>query len=61
MKNCPVQHFVSRTTFVFCKTFKVKEYISVNIAITVIFNLNFNHVHVYNRFSKTYYCKYLDV
>ena len=44
-----------------CKTFKVKEYIWVNIAITVIFNLNFNHVHVYNRFSKTYYCKYLDV
>ena len=47
MKDCPVRHFVSRTTF------NLKECISVNIAVTVIFNLNINHVHVYNRFSKT--------
>ena len=61
MKDWPVQHFVSCTTSVSCATFNLKEYISVNIAITVIFNLNINHVYVYNRFSKTCYCKYLDV
>ena len=35
-----MQHFVSRTTF------NLKEYISVNFAITVFFNLNINHVYV---------------
>ena len=40
IKDCPMQHFVSRTTF------NLKEYISVNFAITVFFNLNINHVYV---------------
>ena len=40
MKDCPVQHFVSWRTFLSCTTFNLKEYISVNITITVIFNLN---------------------
>ena len=61
MKVCPVQHFVSCTTFVSGTTFNLKEYISVDIAATVIFNLNINHVYVNNRFSKTCYCKYPDV
>ena len=52
---------MSHTTFVSRMTFKLKEYISVNIAITVIFNLNINHAYVYNRFSKTCYCKHQDV
>ena len=55
MKDFPVRHFVSRTAF------DPKEYISVNIAITVIFNLNINHVYIYNRFSKTCYYKYLVI
>ena len=50
MKDCPVQHFVSYATFVSCTTFNLKEYISVNIAITVIFTLNINHVYIYSRF-----------
>ena len=41
MKDFPVRHFVPRTAF------DPKEYISVNIAITVIFNLNINHVYIY--------------
>ena len=44
MKYCPLQPFVSRTTLTSHTTFNLKEYISVNIAITVIFNLNINHV-----------------
>ena len=61
MKDCPVRHFVSHTTFVSRTTFNRKEYISVNIPITVIFNLNINHVYVYSSFSKSCYCNYLDV
>ena len=37
MKECPIQHFVSHTTFVLHTTLNLKEYISVNIAITVIY------------------------
>ena len=37
IKDCPVRHFVSRTTF------NLKEYISVNFAVSVTFNLNINH------------------
>ena len=55
MKDCSAQHFVSS------RTFDLKECISVNIAITVIFNLNINHVYAYSRFSKTCYFKYLNV
>ena len=61
MKDCPIRHFVSRTTFMSRTTFNLKEYISVNIAITVIFNLNINHVYVYNKFLKACYGKYLNV
>ena len=61
MKDCPVRHFVSHTTFLSRTTFNRKEYISVNIPITVIFNLNINHVYVYSSFSKSCYCHYLDV
>ena len=53
MKDCRVEHFMSHTIFVFRMTFKLKEYISVNIAGTVIFNLNINHADVYNRLLKT--------
>ena len=38
MKDHLLQHFVSRTTFVSCPVFNLKEHISVSIAITVIFN-----------------------
>ena len=61
MKYCPVRQFVSRTTFASHMTFNPNECISANIAITVTFNLNINHVYIYNRFSKTCYCKYLVV
>ena len=44
MKDCPVRDFVS------CTTFNLREYISVNTAIAAIFNLNINHVYVYNIF-----------
>ena len=40
MKDYPVQHFVSHTTFASLTTFNLKEYISVNIPRLVIFNLN---------------------
>ena len=53
MKDCRVEHFMSHTIFVSRMTFKLKEYISVNIAGTVIFNLNINHADVYNRLLKT--------
>ena len=54
MKDFPLRYFVSRTTF------NLKEYTSVNILITVIFNLNIKHIYVYNSFSKTCYYNYLD-
>ena len=44
MKYCSVRDFVS------CTTFNLREYISVNTAIAAIFNLNINHVYVYNIF-----------
>ena len=61
LKDFPVRHFVTHSTFMSRTTFNLKEYISVNIAITVIFNLNINHVYIYNRFSKTCYYKYLVI
>ena len=33
-------------TFVSSTTFDIEEYISVNIAITTIFNLNINHDNI---------------
>ena len=53
--------FVSRTTFMPCKIFNLKEHISVNTSMTAIFNLNINYAYIYNCFSKTCYFKYLDV
>ena len=61
MKDCAIEHFVPCATFVSHMTFNLKEYISVNIVITLIFNRNINHAYVYNRFSKTCYCKHQDV
>ena len=61
MKDCPAQHFASRLTLEPHTTFNLKEYISGNIPITVIFNLNIDHVYIYNSFTKTCYCKYLNV
>ena len=43
MKDLPVQHFVSRTTFL-SHTCNLKEYISVNIAMTLIFHIKINYV-----------------
>ena len=61
MTDCPIRHFVYHTTFVSRTTFNLKEYISVNLPNTVIFNLNINHAYIHNSFSKTCYCNYLDI
>ena len=43
MKYCPVRHFVSRTTF------HLKEYTSLNIPITVIFNPNIMSITAFQK------------